>query len=71
MVNAGAEPIVTLRYRRLTFILISTLPELHEKVALIANDSRWPREKTDAVLQSLWELENRRDIGALLAKLTV
>jgi len=32
---------------------------------------RWPREKTDAVLQSLWALENTRDIGALLAKLTV
>jgi hypothetical protein len=71
MVNAGAEPIVTLRYRRRTFILISTLPELHEKVALIADDSRSPREKTDAILQSLWELENRRDIGVLLAKLTV
>jgi 2-methylcitrate dehydratase len=32
---------------------------------------RWPREKTDAVLQSLWVLENTRDIGALLASLTV
>ncbi len=32
---------------------------------------RWPREKTDAVLQSLWALENTRDIGALLATLTV
>jgi hypothetical protein len=62
---------VTLRYRRRTFILISTLPELHENVAFIANDSCWPREKTDAVLQSLWELENTRDIGALLAELTV
>ena len=32
---------------------------------------RWPREKTDAVLQSLWALENTRDIGALLATLKV
>jgi len=33
--------------------------------------NRWPRQKTDAVLQSLWLLENTRDIGALLATLTV
>ena len=32
---------------------------------------RWPREKTDAVLRSLWVLENTQDIGALLAALTV
>jgi len=32
---------------------------------------RWPRGKTDAVLQSLWALENTQDIGALLATLTV
>jgi 2-methylcitrate dehydratase len=32
---------------------------------------RWPREKTDAVLQSLWALEKTQDIGALLATLTV
>jgi 2-methylcitrate dehydratase len=32
---------------------------------------RWPRERTEAVLQSLWDLENTRDIGALLAGLTV
>ena len=32
---------------------------------------RWPRQKTDAVLQSLWVLENTPDIGALLATLTV
>jgi 2-methylcitrate dehydratase len=32
---------------------------------------RWPREKTDAVLESLWALENTRDIGALLVTLTV
>ena len=32
---------------------------------------RWPREKTDAVLQSLWVLESTQDIGALLATLTV
>jgi 2-methylcitrate dehydratase len=33
--------------------------------------NRWPRKKTDAVLKSLWLLENTRDIGALLATLTV
>ena len=33
--------------------------------------TRWPREKTDAVLQSLWVLENTQDIGALLAALAV
>jgi 2-methylcitrate dehydratase len=32
---------------------------------------RWPRGRTDAVLQSLWVLENTPDIGALLATLTV
>jgi len=32
---------------------------------------RWPRQKTDAVLQSLWVLEKTPDIGALLAALTV
>jgi len=32
---------------------------------------RWPREKTDAVLRSLWALESTQDIGALLATLTV
>jgi 2-methylcitrate dehydratase len=32
---------------------------------------RWPRGKTDTVLQSLWVLENTPDIGALLATLTV
>ena len=32
---------------------------------------RWPRQKTDTILQSLWSLENTRDIGALLAELTV
>jgi 2-methylcitrate dehydratase len=32
---------------------------------------RWPREKTEAVLQSLWALENTQDIGALLARLAV
>jgi len=32
---------------------------------------RWPREKTDAVLQSLWVLEKTQDIGALLATLTI
>ena len=32
---------------------------------------RWPAGKTDAVLQSLWALENSKDIGALLATLKV
>jgi 2-methylcitrate dehydratase len=32
---------------------------------------RWPQQKTDAVLQSLWALEYVRDISALLAGLTV
>ncbi len=32
---------------------------------------RWTSDKTDAVLKSLWTLENTRDIGALLATLTV
>jgi len=32
---------------------------------------RWPREKTDAVLQALWALENTRDIGTLLAGLAI
>jgi 2-methylcitrate dehydratase len=32
---------------------------------------RWPREKTDAVLQSLWNLENTRNLGSLLAALAV
>jgi 2-methylcitrate dehydratase len=32
---------------------------------------RWPTQKTDAVLQSLWALENAKDVGALLAKMTV
>jgi 2-methylcitrate dehydratase len=32
---------------------------------------RWPRGKTDAVVQSLWVLENTQNIGALLATLTV
>jgi len=31
----------------------------------------WPREKTEAVLQSLWALENTPNISALLARLTV
>jgi 2-methylcitrate dehydratase len=36
-----------------------------------SNIGRWPRQRIDAVLQSLWTLENTRDIGALLAGLTV
>ena len=32
---------------------------------------RWPREKTDAVLHSLWALENTQDFGALPATLAV
>jgi len=33
--------------------------------------ARWSRERTDAVLQSLWDLEHTRDIGALLGSLTI
>jgi 2-methylcitrate dehydratase len=33
--------------------------------------TRWPKERTDAVLQSLWGLEHTEDIGALLGTLTV
>jgi 2-methylcitrate dehydratase len=33
--------------------------------------ARWPKEKTDAVLRSLWALEDAKDIGALLATLTI
>jgi len=32
--------------------------------------NRWPHGKTDSVLQSLWMLENTKDIGALLGTLT-
>jgi 2-methylcitrate dehydratase len=32
---------------------------------------RWPREKTEAVLQSLWGLENARELGGLLSTLIV
>jgi len=32
---------------------------------------RWPRERTDAVLATLWGLERVEDIGALLGRLTV
>jgi len=32
---------------------------------------RWPNERTESVLQTLWSLERTGDIGALLGKLTV
>jgi 2-methylcitrate dehydratase len=32
---------------------------------------RWPRERTDAVLQALWALERTEDLSALLGKLSV
>jgi 2-methylcitrate dehydratase len=32
---------------------------------------RWPRQKTDRLLQSLWALEDTRDLGALLRSLTL
>jgi len=34
-------------------------------------DTRWPRERTDAVLQSLWSLEGTRDLSALIGQLRV
>ena len=33
--------------------------------------TRWPAERTMAILQALWELDRTDDIGALLGKLTV
>jgi 2-methylcitrate dehydratase len=30
---------------------------------------RWPRERTDAVLQALWSVDTAKDIGALLGLL--
>jgi 2-methylcitrate dehydratase len=33
--------------------------------------TRWPRERTDAVLQALWTLEQANDVSALLGKLVV
>jgi 2-methylcitrate dehydratase len=33
--------------------------------------ARWPRERVDAMLQSLWGLDRAKDIGALLSSLTV
>ena len=32
---------------------------------------RWPKERTDTVLQSLWALEEENDVRSLLSKLTV
>jgi 2-methylcitrate dehydratase len=32
---------------------------------------RWPRERTDAVLQDLWAVDRAQDIAALLGKLSV
>ena len=31
--------------------------------------NRWPKDRTDAVLQTLWTLEGIDDVSALLAKL--
>jgi 2-methylcitrate dehydratase len=31
---------------------------------------RWPKERTDAVLQDLWAIDRTRDIAALLGKLS-
>jgi 2-methylcitrate dehydratase len=33
--------------------------------------SRWPRERTDAVLQALWTLDRASDVSSLLGKLVV
>jgi 2-methylcitrate dehydratase len=33
--------------------------------------SRWPRERTDAVLQALWTLDQASDVSSLLGKLVV
>ena len=33
--------------------------------------TRWPRERTDAILQALWTLERQDDLAALLGKLSV
>ena len=32
---------------------------------------RWPQGRADAILQSLWKLDQVEDVGALLAQLTV
>ena len=32
---------------------------------------RWPRERTDAVLQELWALERTKDLSLLLGKLAL
>jgi 2-methylcitrate dehydratase len=32
---------------------------------------RWPRERTDAVLQNLWALDRTQDIAALLGRLSL
>lgn len=32
---------------------------------------RWPRQRTDGLLQSIWALEQMPDLGALVARLTV
>jgi len=34
-------------------------------------DTRWPQQKTDAVLRSLWALDQAPDLSALLGSLTV
>jgi 2-methylcitrate dehydratase len=33
--------------------------------------SRWPRERTDAVLQALWTLDAANDLSAVLGTLAV
>jgi 2-methylcitrate dehydratase len=32
---------------------------------------RWPRERTDAILQALWELDRTDNFSVLLGKLSV
>ena len=32
---------------------------------------RWPKERTDAILQALWGLDRTEDFAALLGKLSV
>jgi 2-methylcitrate dehydratase len=34
-------------------------------------DTRWPRERTDAVLGELWALNQTKNLSSLLAKLTL
>jgi hypothetical protein len=32
---------------------------------------RWPRERTDAILEALWALDRTDDLAVLLGKLSV